>query len=118
MTEDQFQASIFLWAWNTFPESRRCLWAVPNGGWMKNKIEAMKLKATGVVAGVWDLHLFFKGRFYIFELKVGTNTLQDNQIDWGVLMKQHGATLYVISEAKGGLELFKQVFTQIMTETV
>ena len=79
MTEDQFQAELFAWAWNAFPHARRHFWAVPNGAWFANKIIAKKMQATGVVAGVWDIHLYWLRTFYIFELKVGANTTSPAQ---------------------------------------
>lgn len=55
--------------------------AVPNGG-KRNPIEASKLKAMGVLAGVADLLLFKSGCFYAIELKIGNNKPNDTQIDF------------------------------------
>lgn len=113
MTEDQFQAELFEWFWNTLPEARRCLWAVPNGGW-RHAGQLKLLQATGVVAGVWDLHLFWRGQFYIFELKVGDNKLQPDQRKWGALMLEQGAECYEIHEAHSGRDIFKKVCVDII----
>src|SRR4051812_48799971 len=71
-SEIQLQAKCFQWAWNTYPETRRCLAHVPNGS-SRNKIEAVQLKASGVVAGVHDLFFYWKKQLYWFELKVDRN---------------------------------------------
>ena len=113
ISEDQFQAELFEWFWNTFPEAHRAMWAVPNGGW-RHAGQLKLLEATGVVAGVWDLHLFWRGQFYIFELKVGSNTLSKPQQRWGALMLEHGAETYEIHERFGGREIFKKVCTDIV----
>jgi hypothetical protein len=86
MTEDQLQAECFKWFHNNYPHLRKTLWAVPNGG-TRNKFEAMKLKATGVVAGVHDLHFLHKNQFYTFELKVGENTMSDEQVEFYIAIE-------------------------------
>lgn len=53
-SEDQLQAKCFQWYWNNYPNLRRTLFAVPNGG-ARNKFEAARMKGTGTVAGVSDL---------------------------------------------------------------
>lgn len=40
----------------------------PNGG-ARDGHEAAILKAMGVVAGVWDLLFFYRGRFFMIEMK-------------------------------------------------
>ena len=122
MTEDQLQADCFKWGNNRLPiEDRKLLWAVPNGGSRKFEIiqgkrvskEGMKLKATGVIPGVHDLHLFLRGKFFTFELKVNDNTLSDDQIEWGEKVKRNGgyvyAPLYTLESFKFAFEdaLFK-----------
>lgn len=89
-SEIQLQAQCFQWAWNNYPETRRCLAAVPNGG-SRNKIEAMQLKASGVLAGVHDLFFYWKGQLYWFELKVGENKQTKEQIEFGKAMTAQGA---------------------------
>lgn len=90
MTEDQLQSTIFEWVWNNYPQTRYCLWAVPNGGY-RNKAEANKLKATGTLAGVHDLHFLWQGNFYTFELKVGNNKMTPDQIKFkNAIEKQFG----------------------------
>lgn len=113
ITEDQFQAELYMWFHNALPEARRCLWAVPNGGW-RHAGQLKLLEATGVVAGVWDLHLYWRGQFYIFELKVGSNTLSTPQKKWGALMLDQGAETYEIHERFGGREIFKKVCMDIV----
>lgn len=108
MTEDQLQAEFFRHVWNRYPELRRCMWAVPNGGF-RNKMEAIKLKATGTLAGVWDLHLFYKGKFFIIETKVGKNTLSAAQKRWRDAMVLQGAVPYVYYTLEEGITIIKNI---------
>jgi hypothetical protein len=109
MTEDQLQAACFQWAWTTYPPTRRLLWAVPNGG-TRHLREAAKLKATGLIAGVYDLHFFWRGKLHCFELKVNHNQLTPAQLAWGALVAQHGAKIYGIRT----FEEFKTAFANIL----
>ena len=51
MTEDQIQAKIIIYYRNKF---KGLIFSIPNGG-TRNILEAKKLKATGLLAGVADL---------------------------------------------------------------
>ena len=60
-TEDCHQAALFCWAalpevQAQYPEFKRLLFAIPNGG-ERNKIVAAKMKATGTKADVSDIFL-------------------------------------------------------------
>lgn len=102
MSEDKLQAEFFKWVWNTYPNLRKRMWSVPNGGY-RNKLEALKLKATGMIAGVWDLHLFYQGQFHIIETKVGRGRLSSEQIEWKEVMESEGAishVYYTLDEGK------------------
>lgn len=45
-----------------------CWWAVPNGG-RRNISVAKKLKAEGVMSGIPDITLIYKGKYYGIEVK-------------------------------------------------
>lgn len=68
------------------------LYAIPNGG-RRNKIEAARLKAEGVKAGVSDLHLpIARGGFVglWIELKADEGREQPSQRDWRERMTRAG----------------------------
>lgn len=108
MNEDQLQATCFQWAWNNYPHLRRTFWAVPNGGF-RNKREASKLKATGVVKGVHDIHLLHDGQFFTFELKVGDNTLSTDQQEFQIAITKQGGICFEIRTEKEFKELFASI---------
>lgn len=97
-SEAQLQALLWKIAWNEFPQSRGHIWAIPNGA-KRSMYERTVSKATGTLAGVWDLHCFYKGVFYIFELKYGKNKLSPDQIAFGDKMISSGAKFLVIYES-------------------
>ena len=113
-SEEQLQATFWKWAWNTHHIARRCMWAVPNSAIgiivsRKDIIQAEKMKATGLLKGVWDLHLFWKGRFYIIETKFGSNGLSDDQKEWGDLMASHGAVRHIYRTLEEGVKIFESI---------
>ena len=68
------------------------LYAIPNGG-KRDKIAAAKLKAEGVLAGVWDLHLPVPVGGYAglwIEIKHGKDTLSTSQQQWGEYVRHYG----------------------------
>ena len=85
MSEDILQAELFKWYHNTYctklNDPRHSIFSVPNGGY-RTKSEAMKLKATGLVAGVSDLIIIQPKRVIFVEVKTKTGTQQKTQIDF------------------------------------
>lgn len=108
--EDIMQAECFLWAHNTYPQTRKHLFHVPNGG-KRSRVEAARFKSMGVVPGVHDLLFFWYGVLYTFELKVRRNTQSDDQLEFGRKMSEHGAVVFEIRDP----ETFKKIFTKIVT---
>lgn len=108
-SELQLQAQCFQWAWNNYPETRRLLFAVPNGG-TRDVREAQQLKASGVVPGIPDLLFFWRSRLHAFELKTERGVLSDNQaivhVQWGF----NGCTPHIIRD----FETFKLCFLSII----
>jgi len=96
MTELQLQTECYKWAVNTYQELRfGCLFHVPNGG-TRNKIEAMQLKASGVVAGIPDLILIHDSKAYGIELKTLIGKVSDKQIKVHESWKNQGIDTFVI----------------------
>src|SRR5690348_1860369 len=93
-SELQLQSACFQWAWNTHPETRRLLAHIPNGS-SRNKVEAVQLKASGVVAGWPDLMLVWKGRVHAFELKLPHGTVSPEQREIHRLFAAQGITVHI-----------------------
>lgn len=108
LSEIQLQSACFQWAWNTYPETRRLLFHIPNGG-SRNRIEASQLKAAGVLAGVHDLLFFWKNQLYWFELKVGVNRQSPEQIAFGKAMTSQGAQCHEIRTVDQFQSVFKSI---------
>lgn len=121
-SEDQLQSEFWKMIWNEYPILRRHIWAVPNAGRNRTPAECATLKATGMMSGIWDLHVFYKGKFYIIETKVKNNQLTTDRIDkgkkifgqkeWGELMERHGAEAFVYRTIEEGIEIIEYILNK------
>ena len=71
------------------------IFSVPNGG-TRNKIEAMTLKATGLLSGVSDLIVVLPNRILFLELKTETGQQSDSQVEFSCIISVLGFEYYVI----------------------
>lgn len=117
-TEDQIQAEFWRRAWNEYPHARRHMWAVPNGLKL-SPINAQLAKSTGLLSGVWDLHLFWRGTLHIIETKRPGQQLTVDRVvngkkvygqkEWGELMASHGAIRHIYHTVDEGIEIFRSI---------
>lgn len=121
-SEDQLQAQIWKRLWNEYPLLRRRVWHVPNQG--SSQREGVRLQAMGVLAGVWDLHLYLRGQYVIFEGKVGANQLTRDRVDrhgrkhfgqkeWGEIMTAEGAWSFVFRTEQEFFMQLEEVLTKL-----
>lgn len=113
--EHRIQCACVRWFALQYPQYHGLLFAVPNGGG-RSKIEAGKLKAEGVVAGVSDLILLKPNRNYhalcIEMKKPGSAGRQsDRQKAWQQKVTDAGY-LYVVCRS---VEEFMTVVTQYIS---
>ena len=81
ISEDKLQASCHAYMMHTYPPPANYgrYFSFPNCG-SRNKIEAMKMKATGLTAGIPDYFLLSdNGQFVPIEFKLQTTTLTNRQ---------------------------------------
>jgi hypothetical protein len=110
MTELQLQAQCYQWAHNTYPQLRKLLFAVPNGG-TRHAREAMSLKASGVVSGVPDMICVYGGRPVAFELKAEKGRLSDDQREVLQKWSDHGITVHVIKTVEEFQTIIKTIIS-------
>jgi hypothetical protein len=97
-SELSLQGRCYQWAYNTYPDIRGILYHIPNGG-KRTIIEAVQLKASGVVMGVSDLFLSAPRRglhgLYI-EMKLPGEKLRDEQRIFASRVSKEGYSVYRI----------------------
>lgn len=90
--EHDQQTAFFKWVRMRFPQYRRVIFAVPNGG-HRDVRTAARLRAEGVTPGVWDIMCCVQvGKWSgcCIEMKAGKNKLTDDQVDFLFEMNTQG----------------------------
>lgn len=108
MSEDQIQATFFQAIWNRFPETRFCLFAIPNGS-TRDIREAAKLKATGLVAGQPDMTLIWGGKAYGFEFKTNSGVVSASQRQVHLAWKAQDTPVYVLRDPNTAIDIVEAI---------
>lgn len=102
MNEDRFCYELVMF-WQELCLTRlgqhcnKLLFHVNNEG-EKNKIRSTIDKAKGVKRGVADFILFWKGKAYPIELKIGKNKQSDAQIEFQMQVELQGIDYFVSND--------------------
>lgn len=99
MTEDILQAKCIKIANELIPQTRGILYAIPNGAYLANKHQAMKLIATGMMPGVADLVLDISNKTHTtlkLELKLKSGKQSPAQLQWEKIITQNGHKYVII----------------------
>lgn len=109
MNEDILQSQIYKWYHNTYctklNNPKHCIFSVPNGG-NRSKAEAMKMKSTGLVAGVSDLIIVRPEAIYFVEVKFEKGKQSKEQIDFENTVKAMGYNYFLVRS----LDEFKELW--------
>lgn len=114
-SEAEMQAEIFQYFWNDYPQTRRLLFHCPNGG-SRNKIEAVRLRAQGVVKGVPDLIGLGKNGMFAVELKLPQQMrtkdggCSEDQVKVHELWNDKGYAVYLSYSFDHAVEVIKKEF--------
>ncbi len=101
--EDGIQAGIVGWLRTVLDPRLYRVFSVPNGG-ARNKPEAAKLKATGVLAGVFDVEIAGPGgQVWRLETKTESGFLTDAQEEFRLFLIVSGSP-YAIVRSIGDVE--------------
>ena len=102
-SEDRIQFEIVTWFKNNKIDG--LIFAIPNGG-SRNKIEAMKLKATGVLAGVSDLIILQpNGKIKFVEVKIEKGRQSESQKDFQKKVNDLGFDYYIVRSLDDFIEI-------------
>ena len=104
--ESDLQIACVRWYAMQYPLYRGLLFAVPNGG-SRNRIEAARMKAEGMVTGVSDLILLVpRGHFgaLCIELKTETGRLSPAQKEWLQWAEMNGNKCIVVRHIEQFIE--------------
>lgn len=116
MSEAKLQAEFFKLV-NNDPFFRYCIWSTPNDAFLGNDpkqraIQANKLKATGLLRGVWDLTIQKNSKLFFIESKIGTNVLTAEQKHFRDVRIENGVPEYhffIYKTIDEGIEVLKKI---------
>ena len=108
MSEAQIQAACVTWLWNTYPQTRGLFFAINNNS--EHVARAMNRKAVGLVAGVSDTILLWRGRALLIEFKTPTGRQSAKQKEWQARVEAAGFRYYIVRS----VEDFKQLIEGII----
>lgn len=126
MSHDQLQSAVHLWMWNQHPELRQLFHSnfsdikiiesalratTGQSIGQARGIIISKLKAVGLVKGVFDHELLYKGQMYFFDTKIPPDHLSPEQITFKEINELHGAKCYTYTT----LEEFQNMFYNILS---
>lgn len=98
--EDLLQQKIIIWYKNQYQRyGKGLIFSIPNGG-SRNVIEAKKLKATGMMAGVSDLIILHNGKTLFCELKIEKGIQSEKQIEFESIVTNLGFEYKIIRSLK------------------
>ena len=80
-TEAALQRAVVQYLTLALPPHEALFWHTPNGGW-RARATAGRLKAEGVMPGVADIVIVWKGRCIAIELKAKTGSQSKAQKVW------------------------------------
>jgi len=109
LSEAAMQAEIFQFYWNNYPETRRRIFHCPNGG-SRNKIEAVQLRAQGVVSGIPDLLCIGLNGFFAIELKLPSGIVSPEQKAVHEVWNKSGQRVYVCWSKQEAMEVINKEF--------
>lgn len=109
MTESKLQQEIVNFYNNEFclkfHKPRGILFSIPNGG-TRNKLEAMTMKATGLLAGASDLIVILPNSKLLFiEVKIDKGLQSEKQIDFENRVEKLGYDYFIVRS----LDEFKNI---------
>ena len=114
-TEQGHQSALFCWAAMNLDKYPELKWmhAIPNGGY-RNKIEAARLKAAGVKAGVSDIFLpVSRGAYHgcYIEMKRPGEKASIKQLEFGGYVRSKGYFFSVCDHWEKAVEEIKAYLT-------
>jgi hypothetical protein len=110
-TESKIQQEAIMHIWNTMPETRLCLFHVPNG-MFTNAREGAKFKAQGVIAGVPDLVFVWNGKTHYIEVKTEKGRLSEQQKALHQKWAEQGVIVNVVRSSEEIISIVSELVQQ------
>lgn len=104
--ESKLQQACVKWFRLQYPND--IIFSVPNGG-SRNAIEAIRLKAEGVLSGCSDLIVLKSNKVVFIEMKFGKGKQTESQLEFEAKVKSKGFEYYLVNS----FELFREIVVSL-----
>ena len=118
LSHDRIQQELFMYSWNRYPQSRRCMWHTANEfpiqkgmSRKEHMIILSQRKAIGVLPGVTDLVMYQRGVLYMFDIKVGNDCLSQDQLSFIQANIEQGGQFFEVNTLDQGRKIIDEIFT-------
>ena len=111
LSESKIQQVAIMEIWNKFPQTRLCLFHVPNG-MFSNAREGAKFKAQGVISGVPDLVFVWNGKTHYIEVKCEKGKLSENQKALHQKWSEQGVSVNVMRTSEEIIRFVTELVSQ------
>jgi hypothetical protein len=109
LSESAIQASCIKWCWNTHPETRGLLFEVNNNP--LNGVDGANRRALGMIKGVSDTILLWKGKAYLIEFKDAKGRQSTDQKAWEATVAQQGFNYFLVRDLCSFQELIHSILS-------
>jgi hypothetical protein len=103
-TEAALQRTVVRYLTHALPRHEALFWHTPNGGW-RSRATAGRLKSEGVMPGVADIVIIWKGRAIAIELKAKGGSQSAAQKAWADQFTTAGGA-YAVCRSLDAVERF------------
>jgi len=111
LSESKIQQVAIMEIWNKLPQTRLCLFHIPNG-MFSNAREGAKFKAQGVISGVPDLVFVWNGKTHYIEVKCEKGVLSKNQIALHQKWMEQGVSVNVMRTSEEIIRFVTELVSQ------
>jgi hypothetical protein len=111
LSESKIQQVAIMEIWNKLPQTRLCLFHVPNG-MFSNAREGAKFKAQGVISGVPDLVFVWNGKTHYIEVKCEKGKLSENQKALHQKWMEQGVSVNVMRSSEEIIRFVTELVSQ------
>ena len=111
LSESKIQQVAIMEIWNKLPQTRLCLFHIPNG-MFSNAREGAKFKAQGVISGVPDLVFVWNGETHYIEVKCEKGVLSKNQIALHQKWMEQGVSVNVMRSSEEIIRFVTELVSQ------
>lgn len=114
--EWQFQSAAYAYLRRALPEDA-LVWSTDHAG-KRSPVAGMRMKQRGIIPGISDMFIFWRGTLVALELKAGRNAATEAQDVFGSTIMDNGGHYYVVNSLEMIEHCLRDVGFQLRATTL